>query len=171
MNSIQTIKQLCLLLDIYSYVILLIGLVIGVGACISFIYFFFKKEWRLFQNRRRPIMIFRSADQNMGVAFNLLQDTKLFKVEEPTENYQDSIRLNKHSLVIIGYSSGMNGFKDIVESAKQKRIPIIVYAKPSDISDEDMKILNDYCYYSICNIPLRLINDVFTILSTFPNVK
>lgn len=166
-----TTESVRLALDIYSLTPLLVGLVSGFIIGIAFIFFLFKKEWRLFQNRRRPIMIFQSPNQNMGVAFNLLRDSKLFKIEIPTENHQDSIRLNNHSLVIIGYSSGMTGFKNIVEAARQKRIPIIVYAKPEEVTTEDKKILDDYAYYSVCNFPLRLMNDVFVILSTFPNKK
>ena len=158
-------------LDIYSLTSLLIGVGIGFGIGVAFIVFFLKKEWRLFKNRRRPIMIFKSKDQNMGVAFNLLSDSKLFKIETPTENYQDSVRLDKHSLVIVGYTKKMQGLKGIIDEAKNKRVPVIIYAKPNEIDQEDMKILETYSYRSMCNTPLRLVNDVFTILSTYPNRK
>lgn len=158
-------------LDVYSLISLLIGIGIGLGIGMAFIVFFLKKEWGLFINRRRPIMIFKSEDQNMGIAFNLLSDSKLFKIETPTENYQDSVRLNKHSLVIVGYTKKMQGLKNIIDEAKNRRVPVIIYAKPSEIDQEDMKILEAYSYHSICNTPLRLVNDVFTILSTYPNKK
>ena len=155
-------------LNAYTLVTLLIGFIIGVLAFVGFIIFFLKKEWRLYKNRERPIMVFKSESQNMNLEMNLLRDSKLFSVNEPSENFQDIDRLDNHSLIIVGYSPEMKGFRQIIEGARNKKVPIIVYAKYESITDEDNELLASYSYYSICNLPLRLMNDVFTILSTFP---
>lgn len=158
-------------LNAYTLVTLLIGFIVGVLSFLGFLLFFFKKEWRLYQNRKRPIMVFKSDSQNMDLETKLIQDSELFSVEEPSVNYQEIDRLDTHSLVILGYSPGMKGFEQILQGVKSKKVPLIIYANYETITPGDAEKLKEYSYYSICNLPLRLMNDVFTILSTYPKKR
>ncbi len=147
--------------------------VIGVVIAVVFLYWFFYKEIRLFRNRQRPIMIFYSkgATLNMGMETKTLRATGFFNIpENPTDNYQDCHNIKGHGLVIVGYTSGMTGLADIVDCVKAKRIPLIVYTKDR-LDDDDKALLETYPWYSLCNVPLRLVSDAFTILSTFPIPK
>lgn len=119
----------------------------------------------------KTYLVFKSEAQNMGLETNLLRDSKLFSVNEPSENYQDIDRLDNHSVIIVGYSPGMNGFEQILQGAKSKKVPLIIYANYEAITPEDAEKLKEYSYHSICNLPLRLMNDVFTILSTYPKKR
>ena len=119
-------------------------------------------------------MIFKSKDQSMDTETKLLKDSKFFNIpEDPTDNPQNVDRIKNHGLIIVGYSKGMDGFQNILSTAKSKRIPIIIYAANNAIDKEgkDYEEIGKYSYHSICNLPLRLVNDVFTILSTFPHWK
>jgi len=156
-------------LDVYSVILFFVYFVLEVVACFAFFTFFFRKEIRLFKNRKRPIMIFKSAGEDMEIETKLLRDSQLFNIpEEPTDKHQNIDRIKNHSLIIIGYSAGMTNFEDIFNGAKNAGIPIIIYSKDK-IPDDIFNKLRNYSWYSICQVPLRLINDVFTILSTFPN--
>jgi len=156
-------------LDIYSLVVFVIYFIPLVLICYAFLRFFFRKEIRLFNNRSRPIMIFKSSGEDMEVETKLLRDSKLFNIpEDPTDKHQNIDRIKDHSLIIIGYSAGMTNFDDIFTGAKSAGIPTIVYSKDK-IPDAIFKKLRNYSWYSTCQVPLRLVNDVFTILSTFPN--
>ncbi len=79
----------------------------------------------------------------------------------------NSSNIEDHGLVIIGYEPGMQGLKDILDCVKQKRIPVIVYTK-QQLAPEDKALLETYPWYSLCNVPLRVVSDAFTILSTYP---
>ncbi|MBI2470381.1 MAG: hypothetical protein HYV59_03960 [Planctomycetes bacterium] len=126
----------------------------------------------MFKNRKRPIMIFKSQDQSMELETKLLRDSKFFNVpEDPTDNPRNTDRIKNHGLIIVGYSKGMDGFQNILSAAKSKQIPIIIYAAPKAIDEKDLEEICKYSYNSMCNTPLRLVNDVFTILSTFPHGK
>ena len=117
-------------------------------------------------------MIFKSKDQSMDLETKLLRDSKFFNIpEDPTDRHQNTDRIKNHGLIIVGYSPGMDGFQNILSTAKDKQIPIIIYAAPGaiDMKGDDYKLICSYSYHSICNVPLRLVNDVFTILSTFPH--
>jgi hypothetical protein len=156
-------------LDVYSVILFFVYFVLGVVACFAFFTFFFRKEIRLFKNRKRPIMIFKSAGEDMEIETKLLRDNQLFNIpEEPTDKHQNIDRIKNHSLIIIGYSAGMTNFEDIFNGAKNAGIPVIIYSKDK-IPDDIFNKLRNYSWYSSCQVPLRLINDVFTILSTFPN--
>jgi hypothetical protein len=50
---------------------------------------------------------------------------------------------------------------------------LLIYTKHDELdrAGDDFKVLTGYSYHSICNLPLRLVNDVFTVLSTFPHNK
>jgi len=155
-------------LDLYSLIVVIIYILIAAVISILFINFSLGKELRLFNNCRRPIMIFKSSREDMEIETKLLRDTKLFNIpEEPTDKHQNIDRIKEHSLIIIGYSDGMENFSNIYDGAKRAGIPVIVYSKteiPPNIKD----LLRTYSWFSICQFPLRLLNDVFTILSTFP---
>lgn len=157
--------------DVYTIIWILISNAI---LYFGFFRFFFLKERRLFKNRKRPIMVFKSKEQSMDTETKLLRDSKFFNIpEDPTDNHKNTDRIKNHGLIIVGYSKGMNGFQEILSAAKSKQIPIIIYAT-SDVIDRngnDYKEICKYSYQSICNFPLRLVNDVFTILSTFPHGK
>ena len=131
-----------------------------------------KKEVRLFLNRKRPIKIFYApGGPNMEMETKTLRQSGFFKIpEDPTSNYQDCHNLTNHGLVIIGYVPKMQGLKDILDAVKAKHIPLIVYTK-ARLDPDDQALLETYPWYSLCNVPLRIVSDAFTILSTFPISK
>ncbi|MDD2807500.1 MAG: hypothetical protein PHW95_03220 [Patescibacteria group bacterium] len=150
------------------------SLVAGMSVGILLIACILRKEFRWFRNVRRPIMIFSpkgSTTLDMKMETKILRDTKFFKIpEDPSDNFQDCHNIANHSLVIVGYEPGMAGFKDILNAVKSVKIPIVVYTK-QPLAETDRNLLNSYPWHSVCNFPLKLLSDTFTILSTFPNKK
>jgi len=147
-------------------VLYLLFLLLGSFASLRFWY---RKEIRLCKNARRPIMIFKSEDSDMEVETKLLRDVGLFHVdEEPTDKHQMTDRLSGYGLVIIGYSKKMKDFDTIFSAVKAAHIPVIVYG---DLPDELAQDLRKYSWHCMCRTPLRLVNDVLGILSTFPHEK
>lgn len=149
-------------------------LVVGAVLGVLFIAYVIRKEFRWFKNVRRPIMIFSprgSTILDMKMETKILRDTKFFKIpDDPSDNYQDCHNITNHSLIIVGYEPGMEGFKDILDAVKEAKIPIIVYTKQK-LAEADRDLLNSYPWHSVCNFPLKLLSDTFTILSTFPKKK
>lgn len=138
-----------------------------------FTLFIFKKQIRLYRNLKRPIKVFYAKGQtlNMQVETRTLRESGFFNIpEEPTDNYQDCHSISDHGLIIIGYTPGMEGLEDILDVIKTKRIPLIVYTKER-LNEADRLLLESYPWYSLCNVPLRVISDAYTILSTFPLPK
>lgn len=143
----------------------LVGGVVGAAAWLRF---FHKKERRLFKNIKRPICVIGTTDKSMTHEAKLLKRVGFFNVEEATADGRETDLLNGSRLAIIGYTPGSEKFKKAFNVAKHKEIPVVVYAGPTRINNEDMELLQNYSHQSMCNTPLRLISDVFALMSTYP---
>lgn len=160
--------NLDLLLTILQISISLIGGAIGAAAWFRF---FHKKELRLFNNIKRPIGIIGTDDMPLEHEATLLKRVGFFDVETPSSDARAVDVLDNKRLVVIGYTPNSEVFKQVFQAAKQKAIPVIVYSGPARIDNEDMAMLQTYSHHSMCNTPLRLISDVFAIMSTYPEGK
>ncbi len=157
-----------LLLTLIQILISLIGGAIGAAA---WVHFFRKKETRLFKNIQRPIGIIGTSDTNMQHEAVLLERVGFFNVTTPSSDVRAIDVLDNKRLVIIGYTPNSEQFKEVFLAAKQRAIPVIVYSGPARIDVEDMAMLQTYSHHSMCNTPLRLISDVFALMSTYPEDK
>lgn len=173
-SSINTaIDTLGTILTLRDFALIIVALLTLAIFTLLFTIFIFKKQIRLYKNLKRPIKIFYSKGQplNMQVETKTLRQSGFFNIpEDPTDNYQDCHSISNHGLVIIGYTTGMQGLSDILDVVKAKRIPLIVYTKER-LNENDRLLLESYPWYSLCNVPLRVISDAYTILSTFPLPK
>ncbi len=147
------------------------GLVGGVIGSVAWYRFFRKREQRLFKNINRPIAIIGTEKNPMQHECELLRRVGFFEVGTPSTDGRAPDMLNGNRLVIIGYSPNSRRFKEALNAARQRDIPIIVYAKPGEIEPEDMSLIQGYSHQSMSNTPLRLISDVFAIMSTYPEDK
>lgn len=146
----------------------LLGGVIGASAWLRF---FHKKERRLFKNIQRPIAVVATPDKPMTHEVQLLKRVGFFNVGTPSADGRARDLLNGNRLLVIGYSPDSTIFKEVFNAAAQREIPVIVYAGPTRITPEDMELLQGYSHHSMCNTPLRLISDVFAMMSTYPEDK
>ena len=157
-----------LMLSLAQVIWPLIGGLIGAFAWSKF---FRKKERRLFTNIKRPIGMVATEDMPMAHEAELLRRVGFFDVGTPASDGRSTDLMNGYRLVVIGYTPGSSAFKEAFTAAKQREIPVIVYAGPTRISNDDMALLQSYSHHSMCNTPLRLISDVFAVMSTYPEDK
>ena len=146
----------------------LVGGALGASVWLSF---FHKKERRLFKNIKRPICIIGTTDESLTHEAKLLRRVGFFNVGEPSSDSREADLLNGSRLAVIGYTPKSQAFRDAFNAAKAREIPVVVYAGPARIDDDDIKLLKSYSHYSMCNTPLRLISDVFALMSTYPEDK
>jgi hypothetical protein len=129
-----------------------------------------KREIRLIKNLNRPILILGTEDQPLDHEVDLLKRTELFPhLEGPKPDPRSVDLLNGKRLAIIGYSPNEH-FRNAYKAAQVREIPVLVYAAPDQISREsgDMELIRSYSHHSLCNTPLRLVSDVFALMSTYP---
>ena len=155
--------------NVQTIVSALIGGIVGAIALYVFLRFIYRKEIRLFKNARRPIMIFKCEGMDMEVETQMLRDIGFFNVEEqPCSNFQMADRITDHGLVIVAYAEGIQHFDDILSRVQAAKVPLIVYTKTT-VPNEVIAKIRGYSWCLLCQYPLRLVNDVFGILYTFPH--
>lgn len=157
--------------DILTIIQTLWPIIGGIIGGLAWYQFFHKKERRLFKNIQRPIGIIATEDKSMAHEAELLRRVGFFDVGNPSSDGRAADLMNDKRLVIIGYTPDSQAFKDAFNAAKQREVPVIVYAGPTRISNDDMTLLQGYSHHSMCNTPLRLISDVFSVMSTYPEDK
>lgn len=126
-----------------------------------------KKDFRLIQNLKRPIMVIGSSGKDMSLIVSLIRDAGFFRVEEPSQTAQNIDRIKQHSLVVVAYTKTESETEKIINAVRTKSIPVIFYAAPSEIDRDDGKLIQEYSYAEIANSPFRLMNLIFSILSTY----
>ena len=134
----------------------------------SFLFFnyLYKKEFRIFRNLNRSIFIFSSDDSlNLRNEYDTLKSTKLCKnISQPEKLELKSLdKINKFSVVIIGYSSSYQYYSKVFDLLKSKGIPVIVYAPREKVIPAHMDIVNQYLYWELCNIPSRILPAIFNL--------
>lgn len=131
--------------------------------------FAFRKARRMSKNLSRPFVIIGSSDDKMAYEKHLLESTKLFKPINLLDSDHRAADLidDNHRLAVLRYKAGSDYFWSVYENLRSKQIPIIIYAKPGEIK-EDMPRIQEYLHHTLCNTPVRLLSDVWAIMSTYP---
>jgi hypothetical protein len=143
---------------------------------IIFLRFIFRKEYRLFKNLGKPILFLNqtsSQNTSFGVEINLFKQSKIFNVKDVEETTLNVIRNERNDLgfIVVGVSNKTQNLSDIVECLTKSRCPSIIYTfgDSKAIKPDDMQLIYKYQKIGICNTSTRLIGDVFSILSVYPN--
>lgn len=142
-----------------------IGLGAGGGAAV--VKLALKKQRRVLANLQRPIMVIGTETSDMEDQIKLLSEVGLFSVTSHRGDKATDFVKAEHRLIVLGYSDS-ECFNRAFDFAKTRGMPVLVYAKPGAIPPDGMARISGYSYASVCNTDLRLISDVFAVMSTFP---
>ena len=131
--------------------------------------FAFRKARRMSKNLSRPFAIVGSSEDKMSYEKQLLDSTKFFKPISLLDGDHRAADLidSDYRLVVLRYEAGSDHFWSVYEKLQSKQIPVIVYAKPGEIKEE-MPRIQKYLHHTLCNTPVRLLSDVWAIMSTYP---
>ncbi len=152
----------------------LITMAIGAAITYRLLTFTLKKEIKLFKNLRREIKIFDPPNKylkDMKNEFEEIEKNPLFKVKyrNSSVNRMAINNIDDGCLVILGYCDDFTFFQEVFNKSADYKIPIIIYTYGDSrvLEQKHWDLLNNYQWYSVCTTPIRLISDIFTILSTF----
>lgn len=166
-------------------IILLVTFVVALAIVIRAIIFFFRRERRFFNNLKKKIIIFAPSKssskdgekpEDMRMEMNLLKKANFFPNlpnEIFTNTSHDNLQsITKNTLVIVGYNKNFQekSFLEILKKVRNFNVPLIVYSY-SRLDGKTLDEIKKYPHHSICETGLRLVNDVFTTLATYPYGK
>jgi len=154
---------------------ILIPFILGGVSGFTFLRFWYKKERRFFKNIQKPFVIFRLTNnqRDMELELEMLKNNGLFST--PTAVLTDARSLDSisgQSLVIIAIDKDTTEtqFETVYKKSADQRVPVIIYTLgDSRIPLCDSELVKTYSKRVIVNQPLRLVSDIFTILSTSPD--
>lgn len=139
----------------------------------------YKKEKRLFKNLSRPFEVYTISDniKSMEVELNLIKKNGFFS--KCPDNALKDIRnvqiADDLSLVILAIDSNTqeNDFDNALNKISLLKKPLIIYTLGNRKIDWLFTNSNikEYPLHTIATTPLRLVSDMFTILSTYKNDK
>lgn len=159
-----------------SLISTLISMGTGVFITYKFLFFVYRKEMKLFRNFKRKLIVFApenkyGLDMNMEAEVDVIKTNPLFKSLsiDKKSSRQFINNIDKTSLVILGIGNDFTYFKEVFDRARNYKIPLIIYTYGDNRALEPIhwNLLNSYQWYSVCITPLRLISEIFNILSTF----
>jgi hypothetical protein len=152
--------------------ILWIAITFG-GSAIAIQYFRRTRPvWkRLAKNLGREVSVVSTEGQPMEHEAEMLDHVGFFKVKQLSADPKNVNLLDSSSLIVVGYSPESKTYKATFEYARNHRMPIIVFSGKHRLSNDDRDKLKEYSFSSLCETDLRLVSDVFAVMSTFQNVK
>ena len=128
--------------------------------------------WKRFtDNVRRQVAVISTEQQSMEHEAELLERVGYFKkVKRVAADARNLTLLDGSAVIVVGYSPDSTVYRDTFEYAKTHKLPLIVFAGKNRLSDEDRDALKVYSFSSLCETDLRLVSDVFAVMSTFRSV-
>lgn len=129
--------------------------------------------WKRFtKNIKRQVAVISTEEQDMTPEKELLEGIGYFKRVKLLPPSTKSIDLiDGSAIVVIGYTENSPTYKKAFEYAKNHRLPFVVYSGSNWLSKTDKDELKGYMYGSLCESDMRLVSDVFNIVSTNPAQK
>lgn len=128
--------------------------------------------WKRFtDNMSRKVAVISTEQQSMDHEADLLNRVGYFEIKKISADERNLNLIRGFVLLVIGYSPNSRVYKETLAYAKANAIPIIVFSGKHRLSDEDKDELMSYSFSSLCETELRLISDVFAVMSTFPEVE
>lgn len=144
---------------------------------LAFARWVFRRQWRLFQNLKRPVIVLTPmsegwvpmADSAMGNEIHLLKASGFLNVAAHSGDYRMFDPAGKHCVVVLGYRPGMIGLGDVLQRMKQHHVPLIVYTYGNNraLAGADQDLLNQYPYMLPANFPLTLLNHIFATVASY----
>lgn len=150
-------------------------------AAAVFMRWFWRKQFRLYRNLKRPIMIITPTDERnaqiagkeMNIERNTLTQNRFLKIDDTVTDYRSFNPNNKHCIVVLGYDPEMAGLDDVLNKVKALQIPLIVYTfgENNAIGDEHKPKFATYPLTLYANFQLTLMNHIFSTLAVYPYDK
>lgn len=152
---------------------LIVNLVIIFGGFAIWSKFFFKKERRLFNNLKRKVYFIKikNAELNLEKEAKLISENGMFKTDATVREYAAGYieTISEKAVLVISYAPDFTNYDSLINSAKAKNTPVIIFAKSGKITNQQhMQTFEDYPYLQICNGTSRLLSSLFNICATTP---
>lgn len=140
----------------------LIVLGIAIASVLVYVWRYLRLQHSFARNLKRHIYFLQTSDdKNLQTERDLIKKIALFNVERDIKNISKDLKplqnLNSRAVFVVGYDPQYSLFKELVDEARNKNIPVIIFARQGEIKDlEHWKVFNGYVYCDVANTSNRL---------------
>lgn len=148
--------NISLLTKIYSIVIFIFG-----GSLVYF-WRYLKAQIKFWKNLKRKVYFLKtSANKDLQNEKDLISNIELFNIENEVKDIGNNINKLDNLLInavyIVWYDEEYSKYSELIGYARNKRIPVIIFANQWEIKkSENWNLFNGYIYCDIANTPNRL---------------
>ncbi len=157
--------------DIATIAQLVLAIVVTFGGSFLVVQYVrrMRPVWKRFaENVGREVAVISTEKQSMEHEADILKRVGFFKVKPVAADARNLNLIRGSVLLVVGYSPNSKIYRETFAYAKANDLPLIVFSGKHRLSDEDRTKLKEYSFSSLCETELRLVSDVFAVISTFP---
>lgn len=170
------IDQINRIQNAWALISLLVGCVSLIVAFSIWLWFFYRKESRLFRNLKRKVYFFRikGSTCDLEKERNLVDSNGFFVADAAVREFSSALldTITGPAVIVLAYSSKFSGYKSFLDSTLAKKVPVIVFARSGEITDvQHRKLFEEYPNLQICNFGSRLLTSLFDICAVTPYEK
>ncbi len=159
MNYLQSIWELLGSLSLLHW---LIVLAVAVLSWLVYVWRYLKLQYGFARNLKRRVYFLKtSSDKNLQTERDLIKNIGLFNVQDDIKDISGDLKtlqnLKSRSAFIVGYDTNYSLFGELIDEARSKNIPVIIFAKQGEIQNQEhWKAFNGYIYCDVANTSNRL---------------
>jgi len=140
---------------------------------ISFVIYFWKwckLQWRFWKNLKRKIYFLEvSNSKDLQLLKDQIKNLGLLDIDEDIKDISKNLNilqtLKDNAIFIVRYNEWYSNYKELLEEAKNNKIPVIIYAKQGEIKNsKHWEIFNSYIFCDVANTSNRLVIILLNIL-------
>ncbi len=111
--------------------------------------------------KRRVYFLKTSTSKNLQTERDMIRRISLFNIEDDIKDVSQDLKplqnLRSRAAFVVGYDSEYSRLGELVNEARSKNIPVIIFAKQGEIKKpEHWEVINGYIYCDVANTSNRL---------------
>lgn len=162
-KSMETVKTIWEFIWDVSTITWIISIAITIfGWWIVYFWRYIRAQLKFWKNLKRKIYFLKtSSGKDLQNEKDLLSNVWLFNIENDIKDIENNINkidnLSMNSVYIVWYNDAYWKYDELITSARNKSIPVIIFANQWEIRNLDhWNSINSYIYCDVANTTNRL---------------
>ncbi len=153
---------------------LIITVLLSFVIVIVLLRFYFRQIINMSKNLKRPIAFYNPLNLSINNDLDLIERSGLFKMYKPTSDFLViKNNITKSNILVIVCNNdifnpvNLKKLDEIIVQISAQQIPLIMLCKERLEPTKLSLIRNQYGNLSLCEYPIRLLSELFVLMSTY----
>jgi hypothetical protein len=159
MNFLQSTWEI---LESLSFIHWLIILAVALSSGLIYVWRYVRLQYGFARNLKRRIYFLKTSNsKSLQTERDMIGKVALFNIEGDIKDVSQDLKplqnCRSRATFIVGYDPEYSRFGELVNEARSKNIPVIIFAKQGEIKKpEHWEVFNGYIYCDVANTSNRL---------------